>query len=228
MFCEFCGNTATAGTSSCAACSTSTPATSIPASVRASAASRDALQVLRRSLADPVDNVGAAYEALGERRAVDAGIALTVAFDLTIVLAIQIGARKTLGWLAPMITGDSSVISLLKAAILAAVPAVALMAVLLAAQRAFAARLDFRRAVFAGGVTLIPLALMLLIASFLGVANLEVIAVICVAMLSYTTLLLFSACRDVLGIGGSKAAALVPVIFIATAWLSKVVMAALL
>ncbi|HUR80661.1 MAG TPA: YIP1 family protein [Thermoanaerobaculia bacterium] len=197
-------------------------------SVRASVASRDALQVLKRALTDPVGNIGAFGDVLGERRVLDAGIALVIAFDLAMVVAVQIGARKTLGFLAPLVFGESAFVALIKSMLFAAVPALVLMAVLLSVQKIFGGRAEIARALFAAGVTLIPIALVSLLAAILGAANFEIIAILGVALISYTALILFAALRDVLGVGSGKAAALLTVVFLVTGWLSKVVVAALL
>jgi hypothetical protein len=229
MFCEFCGNTVTAGASTCAACTTTTPA---PATgelgARAAKASRDGLETLKRSLADPVGNVGALYELFGAKRALDAGIALAVAFDLAVVAAVQIGARKTLGFLTPLVFGNSSLMSFLKSMILAAVPALTLTAVLLLLQRVLTGKTDVARAAFVAGITLAPFALAALLSAILGAANFEIVALLVVMQVSYTILILFGGCRDVLGVASGRAAAVVPAIFIATGWLSKVVIVAML
>ena len=179
-------------------------------------------------LADPVGNIGTLYESLGARRALDIGIALAIAFDLAMVIAAQIGARKTLGFLAPLVFGDSSMIAFIKSMIFAAVPVITLMAVLFCVQKVLGGPADFARSVFGGAVTLIPLGLVSLVSAILGAANFEVIAVLVVALIAYTSLILFAACRDVLGVASGKAAAAMPVIFVATGWLSKVVIAAMI
>lgn len=229
MFCEFCGNAVPAGASLCASCAAQPTTSQSQGAVaaRMSAAGKDALAAVRAAMLDPVTGTGATYEVFGGPRALDAGIALALIADIAAVLALRIGARKSLGWFAPLVTGDSSVVALLKALIFAAVPIVALMLVLAIVRKIFNPKFELERAVFAGAVAVVPAALTLLVSAFLGAANFEIIAILTVFMMCYTTLLLFGACRDVLGLTSGKAAAAVAPIFIATAWVSKIVLVAL-
>jgi hypothetical protein len=199
---------------------------SAQAGARAAAASRDAVRVLARVLRDPSET-GASYEAIGEHRGLDTGIALAIAFDVAIVLAMQIGARKSLYALAPLVTYDTTLMSFLKEAIAAAIPALALFVVLAITQRVLGTKFDAPRVAFSTGVVLLPAAIVGLAAALLGIDSFEIALLLFVAMVSYTTLLLFSSCRDVLAIPGRRVAFAIPLIFIATGWLTTVVIRAI-
>lgn len=226
MFCEFCGNTVPSGASACASCIPSTIDTAKELNAtaeRASAAARDALVALRAMIVDPIVGAGTSFTILERKRALDAGIALGVVFDLAIVIAVQIGARKTLGFLSPLVLGDSSFISLVKAIVLGAVPAVAMIATIAAAQKVFGRSIIIEGVVLVATLSLMPLGAMALLSAFLGVANFEVVVLLLVIMASSTTLILFGGFRDVLGLASNRSALAVPLTFVVAAWLSKVI-----
>jgi hypothetical protein len=66
---------------------------------------------------------------------------------------------------------------------------------------------------------------MLLIAGILGMGNIEVVALVSVFALSYTILILYTACTQISEISKVRAVPAVPIIILIAGWLSKIVFA---
>ena len=81
---------------------------------------------------------------------------------------------------------------------------------------------------FVAGSTLLPLALLLLIGWLLGAANVEVIGIASIFAFCYAILILHAGCTTVSAIPGTPAAIAVPAILILSAWVTKIILAALL
>lgn len=231
MFCSQCGASADGAAAACSQCGLDLqqPKTR-PAlnTERAVAASKDAVRALKLLLADPVGSIGAAYNGLTSRQGLDVGVAFCVLFILSSIVAIRmigrLAQRASFGFMGFSL----GIKEVLQIALVAAVPIVSIVAIFFGLQLLATKRNDFSRALFAGGAVLIPLALFNIIGGILGAANAEVLALVAIFALCYTILLIYAACRDVLAISSSWAAAAVPVILLATAWLTKIILAAVL
>ncbi|HET8797088.1 MAG TPA: hypothetical protein VFO89_05360 [Thermoanaerobaculia bacterium] len=229
MFCSQCGAPSDAAAAACLQCGFNFQAPARPSlnTERAVAASKNALHALKLLLRDPVGSIGAAHESL-QTKALDVGIAFCVLFILSWIVAIRmigrLAARTSFG-----IFGFSlGFKEVLQIALVAVVPIVSIVAIFFVLQMLAAKRNDLPRALFAGGAVLLPMAIFNVAGGILGAGNAEVLALVALFALCYTILLIYAACRDVLGIPSAWAAASVPVILLATAWLTKIILAAVL
>jgi hypothetical protein len=227
MFCSQCGTASDGAAVACAQCGIDLQRKA-PASLnteRAVAASKDAARAVKLLLTDPVGSIGAAYDALSGRQPVDVGITFCAVFILSCVLGMRTVARSVSSGLVSVSIGVKEI---LQVALLAAVPAATIVAIFFGIHLAVRQEKSLPRALFAGGAALIPLALFNLAGGLLGPENWQVLALLALVALSYTILLLYAGCRDVLKASSAISAAAVPVIIVVTAWVTKIVAAAML
>lgn len=225
MFCSHCGASTEGGAVVCAQCGVNLQAKVRPAlnTDRAVAVSKDAMSAVKLLLRDPVGSIGAAHDALTTKQTLDVGIAFCVVFIISSLLAVRTIARFFGGSFFSM--GAKEV---LQAALVGVVPAACIIGILSGLQMLTAKRQDLPRSVFVGGSALLPLAALSFVAGILSTSNGEVIALVAVFSICYTILLLYAGCRDVLNVASPLAAVSVPVILLATGWLTKVILAAIL
>jgi hypothetical protein len=185
---------------------------------------------LKRFVIDPVGGLGAAYEGLGERGALDVGILLAIVADFALVIGMTMAVKRAIGVFSQYTPGGgegNGFVLFLKELLLGAIPIACLAITLILIQAA--ARNGLRgvsRALFIAGATVVPFAMFMLLVGLIGVANFEVVAILLMFALCYTILILFSGCRDVLRLSAATAAVCVPSILLITAWLAKVVVVA--
>jgi hypothetical protein len=224
MFCSHCG-AADGGAVVCVQCGVELqPAKARPAlnTERAVAASKDAARALKLLLMDPVGSIGAACDSLTVRQSLDVGIAFCVLFVVSCLIAIRMIGRFIGGMFFSI-----GLKEVLQVALVATVPIVCMVAILFGAQMVFAKRKDLPRAIFVGGAALLPITILNLVTGILGAANWNVISLVAVFAFCYTILLLYAGCRDVLKTSPPIAAIGVPVILLATGWLTKVILVAI-
>jgi hypothetical protein len=231
MFCASCGHQLELAAEACAGCGGSAKAQPVVPE-RLSKASRDAFGAVKRFVIDPVGALGAAYEGLGERGALDVGIVLAVVADFGTVIGTTMAVKRSIGFFSQFTPagGDAGgFVLFLKELLLGAVPIACLAVTLVVIQAT--ARNGLRglsRAVFIGGAVAVPFALLTFLVGLVGVANFEVVAILSVFALCYTILILFTGCRDILRLSPSAAAMCVPSILLVTAWLTKIIIVAAL
>jgi hypothetical protein len=230
MFCSQCGAASDGTAAACLQCGVDLTPRVRPAlnTERAVAASKDAARALKMLLMDPVGSVGTAYEALVGRQATDVGIAFCAFFVISCVIAIRMIAR-----VAQRLSFGASIFSIglkeaLQIALVAMVPVVSIIAIFVGMQLIATKQRDWARAIFSGGAVLLPVALFNVVGGLLGVANAEVLALVALFALCYTILLIYAVCHDVLKVSSAASAAAVPVIMLATAWLAKIILAAVM
>ena len=114
-----------------------------------------------------------------------------------------------------------------KAIVLGLVPFASLIGAGALARMVFGGKGQLAGDVYTSGASLLPLGFFILATSLLGVANIEVIAVIGLFALTYTILMLYAGCSRIAGISEAGAAPAVPVVLLLCAWLTKVIVAAM-
>jgi hypothetical protein len=230
MFCSTCGTAADGAATACLNCGVDLHPPAAKRAInadRAVAASKDAGRAIKMLLKDPVGSIGAAHDALPAGKNLDVGITFAVFWVLSCLIAIRMigraGARFT-----GVLLFDIGFKEVMQIALISIVPLIAVVAIMAGLQAGLAKRNELPRALFAGAAALLPLALFNVIGGILGAGNAEVIVIVALFALCYTILLLYAGCRDVLGIPSAAAAALVPLIIIASGWLTKIILAAVL
>ena len=77
--------------------------------------------------------------------------------------------------------------------------------------------------VYTAGAVLLPTGIMVLVASLLGAANLEVILILYLFALTYSILMLYAGCSRIGNISEAGAAPAVPIILLLSAWITKII-----
>ncbi len=172
-------------------------------------------------LQNPVENLSPHFDRLEKQEALEAGIAFAVLFDLCALFGIYL--------LLPRWAGAPGFTDILKILIFGFVPPAALTGAIFLARKVYRASAGtIESDVFLAGIALIPIGILLLLSGVLGIGNLEVTALVAVFALSYTVLILFTGCTRISEIATVRAPPAVPIILLVTAWISKIVFAAML
>jgi len=224
MFCEECGNEVNPVTRICHSCGKSAPeasASASPISERFKARTQDALNAIKIIATNPVGGLPAAFQSLEKRHAMEVGIAFGVTFELCAVVGLYL--------LLPRWAGTPGLGDILKLLVLGLVPFAVAAGASALARRVFAAPGgSIESDVFIAGTAVLPFGVVFLLAGIVGAANFEVVAITAVFSLSYTILILYTGCTRISGISEQRAAPAVPIIVLIAAWLSKILLAALL
>lgn len=232
MYCEHCGTQVNAATGACAVC---TPLDSFPKagagvgggaqqaaaeiSTKVKTASKDATQALKTFAANPVGGLPAAFEGLGESRAMRVGIVFAVAA----IVLVFVGVYMSLPAFMKPDLGDS-----FKFLVFGAVPFASILAASAATRKVFGGRGSFGGDSMIAGAALLPFGLLVFIFGVLGLANFEVILLLFIFAFCYAILILYTGCTRVSGVSESKAAFAVPVMIIVSGWLTKILFSAIL
>jgi hypothetical protein len=157
------------------------------------------------------------------------GVAFAIIYELSFFLGMYMMASRAAGIFGIGIrVSDASVGDLLKLILVGLVPFASLVGAGVLARKMFHGTGVFAGDVYTAGASLLPLGLAVLVTAILGAANFEVIVVLFVFALSYNILMLYSGCSRIAGIPEAGAAPAVPVMLIVSAWLTKVIVVAML
>ena len=222
MFCQNCAKELEPNAGVCSACGVPVArAKTTPSEIsdKAKVASRSALTAFKLFATNPVGGLPSAFENLDSRGARDVGIIFSVIFALCVVVGTYMALPS---WGKPNIQG---ILGLL---ILGAIPPAAIAGVSALARKALKSRGSFESDVFIAGAALLPIGFVVFLTGILGMGNIEVVAILAAFAGCYTILMLYSGCTQVSKITDAKAAAIVPVMLLLSAWLCKVVFAAML
>ncbi len=222
MFCNKCGTQIADNAVVCASCGApfAAPNATALAADKIKAASKDAFEAFKMFASDPVPGLSVAFESLGPARARGVGIAFGVLFALCVVF----GAYRLLPeWGRPH--GFTRFIKIL---VLGVVPFISLLGAIVLGRKAFRGEGGFGHDSFIAGASLLPFGVVALLAGILGIGNIEVIAVFTLFAVCLTILMLFAGLTRIWKISERSATVAVPLMLIASAWLSKIIYAAML
>ena len=167
---------------------------------------------------NPVEALPTVFRELKTREALEVGLVLAGLFDLCAVIGLYL--------ILPHWAGQPGFGDFFKLLLLGIVPSAAITGASFLARKAFRGSPEtIETDVFVAGVSLLPTGLMLLIAGILGMGNIEVVALVSVFALSYTILILYTACTQISEISKVRAVPAVPIIILIAGWLSKIVFA---
>ncbi|MEP7097772.1 MAG: hypothetical protein ABI748_08930 [Dokdonella sp.] len=185
-------------------------------------ASRDALAAFRMFAGDPVGGLAGACATLGPKKSLSVGLAFGVAGAFAVALGVSLGAGGLL-WLG----GMSGLGGFIKISLAAVVPFASLLGVTVAIRSFSHGSGELGEAAFIAGASLLPLAVAALASGLLGIGNFEVIALLYTFALSTAFLMLFAGLTHVIQLSSRGATLALPAMVLLTAWLSKVIYAAL-
>jgi hypothetical protein len=222
MFCQKCGTQIPDNAVACSSCgvSTATPNPTALAADKVRVASKDALQAFKMFASNPVAGLSVAFESLGQARALGVGITFGVLFSLCFLLGIY---RLLPEWGRPPGFGG-----FIKTLVVAVVPFISLFGAGVLGRKAFRGEGGFGHDSFIAGASLLPFGFVALLAAILGLGNMEVITVVTLFAVCLTILMLFAGLTRIYKISERSATMAVPLMLIASSWLSKIIYAAML
>lgn len=195
------------------------------------ARSKDAWEGLKVFAVSPVGGLADSFKLFDDKRAISVGISFAIIFEVLFFIGVNFMKKKAmglLGFLAYFLQSEKLTAGqLIKLLISATIPFAALILACLLARLIFRGKGRFSGDVFTAGAALLPLGVFIFLAGLLGVANLEVMIILALFMITYTILILYAGCSRIAGIPEIGAAPAVPIILIASAWVSKIVVVAL-
>jgi hypothetical protein len=182
-------------------------------------ASRDATKAFKTFATNPVGGLPIAFAELGPPRALGVGIV----FGVFSIFCVFIGVYIALPTFARPDFADS-----LKFFVFGVVPFLSLLAASAATRKIFGGKGSLHGDCFIAGATLLPFGFLVLVSSILGLANLEIAALLVVFALCYGILMLYTGVTRISFVSESRAAFAVPVMIIVSFWLTKVIFGAML
>ena len=222
MFCKKCGAQIPDNAIACSGCSTLVEGTNTAtmAADKVKAASKDALQAFKLFVSNPVGGLSGAFESLGQSRAFGVGLIFGAVFALCVLLGIY---RLLPEWVRPQ--GFTGFIKIL---VVSVVPFVSLFGATVVARMSFRGEGGFGHDSFISGASSLPLGCLVLLSSILGAGNIEVIAVLMLFAVCLTILMLFAGLTRICKMSERAVTIAIPLILLASAWLSKIIYVALL
>ena len=107
-------------------------------------------------------------------------------------------------------------------------PFVSLLAATASTRKVFGGLGSLHGDSFIAGAALLPFGFLVLVSSVLGLANFEIAALLVVFALCYGILMLYTGVTRISNVSDSRAAFAVPVMIIASFWITKIILGALL
>ncbi len=193
------------------------------------ARSRDAWSGIKLFAKSPVGGLAQSYASFEPERAMQVGVAFAILHEITFFLGMYMMASRAAGLFGFGIpVSDASVGTLFKLLLIGLIPFASLAGAGAIARKVFRGTGGFAGDVFTAGASLLPYGLAVLATAIVGAANFEIVAVLFVFALSYNILMLYSGCSRIAGIPEAGAAPAVPVMLLISAWLTKVIVVAIL
>ena len=245
MFCRSCGRALAENLHFCDGCGTKVNGGGAGAALpltrqlksEVQARSLDAWQGLKLFAKNPVGGLPESFAMFDDRRAIQVGIIFAIIYEIALfsgVLIFKSRVANLLGGTYPasllsgiLPHGELTAAQLFKVLLFGLVPFVSLIGAGALARAVFHGKGRFAGDVYTAGAVLLPSGLLVLVAALLGVANLEVIFILVLFALTYSILMLYAGCSRIAGIPEAGAAPAVPIMLLASAWITKIIVTAL-
>lgn len=180
---------------------------------------RDTIAAFKLFIMNPVGGLPAFYEEIGKQRALKVGIVFSVFYILCLLFSVN----KTFGMYLDVIKFNFTNILMIGATqILGFWAAIAL------SRKMFKGYGSIEGDIFIVGISWLPSALLLMISSIIGILNFEAIFFLSMVAISHSTLALYAGCNRISKISEALSPMAVAFSLIFTAWISKVVVTAML
>jgi len=235
MFCKSCGRALADNLRFCDGCGTDVngggagAATPLSQQLKSEVKARslDAWQGLKLFAKSPVGGLPESFALFDDQRAMQVGIVFAIVYEVALLLGALIFKSKAaslLGGFLPI--GELTVAQLFKVLFLGLVPFASLIGACALARAIFRGKGRIAGDVYTAGAVLLPSGLLVLVAALLGAANVEVILILLLFALTYSILILYAGCSRIGLISEAGAAPAVPIILLLSAWITKIIVAA--
>lgn len=172
----------------------------------------------------PVVGLSESFSRFGEDRGLKVGIAYAVVYEIALVLGILILRSKVNDFLGGFLLagGELTVAQLFKILFLGLVPFAGLVGAIALTRSVLHGKGPFAGDVYTAGAVSVPRGLLVLVASIIGTANVEIVAILVLFALTYSILMLYAGCSQIARIRETAAAPAVPIILLLSARLTKI------
>lgn len=181
---------------------------------------KDALHTIKTLLPNPTGEFSLAFEALGAKRALWVGIIYGGVFAFCLICATYFLLSE---WARPQ--GFSGFITIL---IISAVPFISFLGAATVIRKILRAEGTLGHDSFVAGTALLPFSCAVLLGALLGLGNIEVTAIFALFATCLTILMLFTGLTRIFKTSERAATLAVPLMILASAWISKVIYTVLL
>ena len=185
---------------------------------------QNALSSFKHIAINPVGHLQPAYDSLDKKQKLGVGVVFTVMFNLLFTFGLYLLIKSMLGGYM----GSLPVGIFIKLILAGFVPFVGIVASSALLRQIFHSDGGLESDVFIAGVALIPTGICMLLSGIVGAMNFEVIAVLSIFAMSYTILIVFTGFTRILKISDAGAAIAVPICLLVSAWLSKIIVTAMI
>ncbi|HYF33892.1 MAG TPA: hypothetical protein VD994_01270 [Prosthecobacter sp.] len=183
----------------------------------------DAWQAVKTFAGDPIAKLAPAFEALGEARAVGAGVVFGTAFAFSVLLGLWRVLPEVPAVLRPEGLGG-----FLKMVFAAFVPFMALTFATLLGRKCCGGKGGLGHDCFVAGATLLPFGGVVVVTLLVGLMNLEVVVLSALAASCLAVLILFTGLTRIAGLTERSATIAVPLMLIGTSWFAKILYVAMI
>lgn len=236
-FCQFCGSSLGEASETCPKCGKTVPAarTDAPAgndfSRQASVSLQDGRTLFKGLITDPVTALAGALGSLGEHRAKNTGIVLSLGFAVAAAAGFTAGTNEIMAGLSfftrGAFGGGSGLGNFLEWVLRFLVLPAAIAGVSYGVRRVLGAPAPLATDILTAGAAVVPMGLSILVAGILGVTNIEVALILTLFSLSYLVLLLFIGLTRLGGISDAAGAPAVPVVLLLSGWVVSIALRAI-
>jgi hypothetical protein len=183
---------------------------------RVKTASKDAMSAFKIFAFNPVGDLSTAFDSLGMERALKVGLV----FGLVFAIMLAAGIRMMIPDYYERLFTFGGYIKLIIASF---VPFIGLVGGNYIARLACHGEGSMSHDVFVAGASALPIAIFVLISAVVGIANIEVIALLSIVAQCLTILMLFAGQTRICKMSEKLATISVPLILLLSAWLSKII-----
>lgn len=229
MFCPKCGTQLSEHATVCTNCGTpvgsaaggGAGAAAGATADRVKAASKDAVSAFMGFVGDPVGGLAPAAHSLGSSRTLGVGIIFGLVFAVLFTFALNKGLGMFFGF---GLGGDG----VAKMFLTALVPFVAFTAAAFGVRSISSGRGGLGEDAFLAGAALLPFGVAMGLSAILGLSSLELLMFLNVFALCFTVMMIYAGLSNIYGLSPRAASLWVPVVFIASFYITKLIAGALM
>lgn len=218
MYCSKCGTKNSDAAVTCSSCNASLAKTfqADAAREQVKIAATDAWDTFKKLGIDPVGGLQVAFEGLGPARAAGVGVAFGLVFALCLTISVS---RIPFMEFVSHARGGGFYLKML---LIAFIPYVSLALGSFVGEKVGKGRASLPVNAFVAGVAALPLGLIFIITSLIGVGNFEISTTLIVVGLCMNILVLFAGLTRLGGLTDKSASYAVPLILVISAWIAKI------
>ncbi len=223
MFCSQCGTKITEDAAVCPSCGHATKPAKVAVDLDKLKAgglnlAKDLWLTVRHTAMSPFGGAAQAYRVIGADRALWVGVAVGIIFALVFAMVMYSAVRNT-GFYIP---DNSGFADFIKLCLVGIVPVLALALTSLLASKLGSGEGAVKTDLYIAGVSMMPFAVVLIVAQPLGLEHLDIIAALIVFALCLHVLILFSSMLNIKQLSERLASWALPVMLLLSGWFASI------